>query len=124
MNGERVLTNVTADESLQYVNVPKPLAMKGRSVGGAGVVGSTGLCTIGLLVRMAGRITAFDPSSTPHWFKIDDGSGAVKCLAPNNVSINKLWVRATVTGACSCEMSSGQRQRLIRLRGQGDIQAF
>lgn len=69
-NGERAILfgDVT---DLGAANAIKPLAMPARSL--AGRAGSSGAGNVGLLVKVAGKVTAYGTG----WFTIDDGSGLV-----------------------------------------------
>lgn len=94
----------------------EPFAVVSRALGGKdsgdtpGVTGGTGLNNIGLLVRLAGRVTAVVSDG----FYLDDGSGLtdesehagikVWTGVPNSVSPNTY---VTVTGAVSCRQASG-----------------
>jgi len=111
-----------------------PVAMPVRALGGSdwefnsvtgagqiGVTGGLGLNNIGLLLRVSGRFT----KTGEHTFTINDGSGAVvKCIAPDDVTLNAGWQYATVVGISSCELIGGTTNRLIRVRGGDGIAAF
>ena len=119
-----------------------PLGMPNRSLGGGdfaydpgppeigqqGVTGGTGLNNIGLLVQIWGRVTeieAVDPPAVPTWFKIDDGSGVnVKCVVPDEVTIDSDWDYVVVTGISSCEKIGDDLYRLIRVREESDITPY
>lgn len=135
VDGERVLTQASVvDGTLGTADIPNPLFTSCLFTGGSafglqgGVLGGQGLNNIGLLVRIAGKVTDFEPvtpPAAPSWFKIDDGSGAsVKCLVPSGVAVDPNWAFVAVTGISSCEKSGGDILRLIRVRTADDITAY
>ncbi len=89
--------------------VIKPLAMSGRHVGGADS-GGTGLGNVGLLVRLAGRVTEVVADG----FYLDDGS---KMTDETGLAGIKVWTGSpnsvadrsfvTVTGVVSCRKAAG-----------------
>lgn len=93
--------------------VINPLGMVTRSIGGLG------LCTTGLLVRVAGKVT----SVVSDGFYLDDGSGH---LNPEGGAGVKIWTGSpnsvtkdtfvAVTGAVSCTILSGQSYPVILSR--------
>jgi len=65
---------------VSIADVPQPLAMNNKTIGGGalnantpGVDGGTGLNNIGLLIKTCGKVTYVD--DTNKFFYIDDGSG-------------------------------------------------
>jgi hypothetical protein len=85
--------------------------------GQKGIEGGRGINTIGILVRVSGRITGYEDAESPSWFIIDDGSREkVKCIIPSGISFDKSWSYATVTGVCSTEMTEGKMKRVILIR--------
>jgi len=63
-----------------------------------------------------------DPSATPLWFTVDDGSGtALKVAVPTGVTTPALGAYVRVIGISSCEMESAQLLRLILARYESDI---
>ena len=89
-------------------------------VGQIGVKDGIGLNNIGLLVKTWGHVTDVDPAGA--WFVIDDGSGQpTKCIMPDGATADPDWQFATVTGISSCEFSSNDVNRVIRVRTLDDI---
>lgn len=139
LDGERYIeaTAVDPNTSGWTIDVP-PLGMNNKTLGGGdwhydagtgagqkGITGGSGLNNIGLLVRTWGKVKAFDPSTTPTWFVIDDGSGVdVRCEVPNSVAVHKTWTYVGVTGISSRENIGGVLHRLLRVRTQADITPF
>ncbi len=135
-SGERTLvaSAVTPYECYEA----KPLALANRAMGPA--AGSAGLATDGLLVKVFGRVTGYDPGSGA--FYIDDGSGVpsgvaspatgVKVLkadgtsmvnVPNYVQLvqtNSPCV-AMVTGVVRLDLAGGIIARRIDARSDADI---
>ena len=79
IEGERVVSASSVAVAGNGENVPGPVSMPCRSLGGGpyglytpGVLGGMGLNNVGLLVRCAGRVTGVAPDQT--FFYIDDGS--------------------------------------------------
>ncbi len=112
-----------------------PIGVPLRSLGGVsyqydqstgagqiGVKSGVGLNNIGLLVRVWGRVTEIDPEGA--WFIIDDGSVPAKCLVPDGVTIDPGWDYVAVTGVSSCEVSSGDVNRVVRVRQSSDIVSY
>lgn len=102
---------------------PKPVSMCTRNVGGGtmglqqGVLGSSGLNNIGLLVQTWGRVV----SSESPVFKIDDGFGpGVRCYAPG-ISLPDVGTYVLITGISSCEQGDQGLNSLIRVRNINDI---
>lgn len=108
---------------------PQPLAMVGRSITGGdfgfqkGIPGDTNLNTVGLLIRICGRVTGFDDSAAPpKWFTMDTAGGQqVKVVASTAVKIDMDCARAAVTGICSIEKVNGVMGRVLKIRKEGDI---
>ena len=103
-----------------------PLAMVTKTVGGSALDGSTpgvsdgaGLNNVGLLVRVAGKVTAVVSDG----FYLDDGCGVKD--ETDNIGI-KVWTGTTnsstvgaklgVTGAVSCRSASGKVYPIILMR--------
>lgn len=128
VDGERVLTQASVvSGTLGTAQVPGPLFVIGRSVGGGtgglqqGIADGCGLNNIGLLVRTSGRIVGAESSS----ITIDDGGGVdVKCAIPSGVEIDPAWQYVSVTGVSSCEKIGDAITRLIRVRGQADVVGY
>lgn len=117
-SGERVIDRAVVTLA-DPVDVPAPMGLTNRDLGGAG------LSNIGLLVKVWGRVVEIqstEPPALPTWFRVDDGSGVlVKCLVPSGVAIDPEWEHVTVTGISSCETVEGNLTRLLRVRTQSDI---
>jgi len=93
-----------------------------------------GLNNIGLLVRLAGKVSWVGPDS----FYLDDGSAyddtekpwkspgvpGVKVLLPSGVSAPPVGSCVSVTGISSCYESGGDLYRLLRVRDDKDIVTF
>lgn len=105
-----------------------PVAMTNKALGGAdrpgqgGVIGGSGLNTIGLLVTTTGAVT----SAGSGFFYIDDGSGVndesgqgVRVSA-TGLTLPTVGQHLIVTGICSCVKTSAIN-RLILVRSQADI---
>ncbi|HOM73298.1 MAG TPA: hypothetical protein PLP86_13740, partial [Armatimonadota bacterium] len=72
------------------------------------------LNNIGLLVRTCGKFTY-----------IDDGSGInLKCIVPDDVTLDENWTFVAVTGISSCEMVGDELHRLLLVRSQSDITSY
>lgn len=88
---------------------------------------AVGLNNIGLLVRTSGRV--IKENTTSDSFCIDDGGKSViKCIAPDDVSVDTDWDYISVSGICSCEKinidGNDVFRAVIRLRVQDDISAI
>lgn len=75
-----VLIIISLTAVVSIADVPQPLAMNNKTLGGGalnantpGVTDGTGLNNIGLLVKTCGKVTYVD--DTNKFFYIDDGSG-------------------------------------------------
>ncbi|MGC8862046.1 MAG: carboxypeptidase regulatory-like domain-containing protein [Armatimonadota bacterium] len=139
---ERQISSVTSITRSSSGNPVRPLGMKCRSVGGASVVSGSvtvpgvieenglagvGLNNIGLLVRVAGRVTARVNDTI--W--VDDGSNIrdymgrvgvlVKC--PDSSIPVGVGDFVSVTGIVEGSIPTGwdTNRRSIRLRGWGDL---
>ncbi len=116
---------------------PRPLTMAGRTMGGSaasalapGVGGGTGLHSLGLLARIAGRVSAVSGS----YFWLDDGSGVrdpsgatgvmVRCAAGQTPPPAGAF--AAATGVVEGSIPAGQtlNRRLLRMRSAGDLSVF
>ena len=123
VNGEREISgySVRADTT---GDVPDPLAMVNKALGGAqlnaytpGITGGVGLHNIGLLVTTWGRVS----ESGSGYFVISDGSLAgLKVTVPDAVDEPADTNYVVVTGISSVENGS----RLLRVRKQADIRIF
>jgi len=147
MLGELAITNAT----LMYTmgspeNIPKPLALTLRNLGGGtygsqmGVVGGFGLSNIGLLVRITGKVTSGDENSgwttdaqSRTCIYIDDGSAldsgegitGVKIITSNNyipyyVPLQKGQM-ISVVGNSSVQEIGGLLHPILRLHSESDI---
>jgi len=97
-----------------------PLFVLDKNVGS-----SMGLSTTGLLVRACGRIIEREPSSTPSWFVIDDGSGApVKCVLPEGETVGWDWDYVGVTGISSLRRIEASIFPILRIRTIDDVTVF
>lgn len=134
VNGERVL-RVTAIDPLGYEEVA-PVGLSCKAVGGGGfgllpgstagqkgVNGGAGLNTIGLLVRIWGKVSL--RNVTERTFCVNDGSGAVvKCAAPADTEfvIPSDGSFVSVTGVVSCEADGPENVTpFVRIRSQSDV---
>lgn len=137
-DGERMINATSASGSAGQA-LPA-LGMTSRSLGGAdsagysaadgtgqqGVTGGTGLNNIGLLVRVAGRVTFVDPGG--QFFTLWDGSvvedadghDGVRVSAPG-LTLPALDEFATVTGISSCYKSGADLYPRVLARTAGDI---
>ncbi len=116
-DGERFISAAAAAQNGTGSVRPLGITNRGLEEGG--------LSTVGLLVTLWGRVTEIEQAASPTWFSINDGSAAdIKCLVPDGVNIDPDWDFVTVTGASSCEMVSGGRLPLVRVRNQDDIVSY
>lgn len=135
LSGERVLTGASV-QLTGHQNPIVPLGMSLRNVAsgpffydpstGAGQRGLTSaggsfLSTIGLLVRVSGKVTAVDPS----FLTVDDGSwpvaGGIKVDRTNLPNPVSPLDYVSVTGISSLTMSSGSYEAVIRPRTSPDL---
>ena len=104
--------NATSAQVVKSADAIKPLGACIRSIGGdesgtppegqKGVTGGTGVNTIGLLMRTAGKVKARFPSETPQRFTLDDGSPyQLNCLCLSGVSLPSVGDVCIVTGISS-----------------------
>ena len=116
-----------------------PLALSGTAVGGGdwkvtgtggqlGVEGGHGLNNIGLLVRVAGKVTFIDPGGQffTLWDGADvsdpDGHKGIRVSAPGLIPSGlRLWDFVTVTGVVSCARSGGNLYPLVLVRTAEDM---
>lgn len=84
-NGERIISNPDLLIHNGPYDIPAPVLLRARDLGGGalneythGVNNGFGLHNTGLLVRLAGRVTAVNPGSK--LFAIEDGSGTTNLL--------------------------------------------
>ena len=81
---------------------------------------SSDLSNIGLLVRAFGKIKSVDEATNS--FVVDDGSDVnVRCVLPEQVSLDPSWIYVSITGVASCELVGQELKRVIRVRTQSDI---
>jgi hypothetical protein len=105
-------TKVVADGTA----TPRPIYLSCRDVGGGtmysspgvvaqkGVVDGRGANNIGALIKVCGKVTSVDGSSTPTYFYVSDGSGvSVKVMLQGLTLPGGIGTRVTVTGISSCE---------------------
>ena len=132
--GERVISGATITRT-GSTTAPVPLGITNKSQGGSdwhydadtgagqrGVTGGSGLNNVGLLVRTWGNVKEFDPSTTPAWFVIDDGSGSdVRCEVPSGVAVHRTWSHVAVTGISRLDRVEGDYMRRISVRGADDV---
>ncbi|NLN75047.1 MAG: family 10 glycosylhydrolase [Armatimonadetes bacterium] len=113
--GERaILDAIVADNAPGTLIAP--WLMTGKSIGGSafnvltpGITDGVGLNNLGMLVRIAGKVTTINPDG----LTLDDGSGLFDC---NGASGIKVWTgyssggatHAIVTGIVSCETVDGK----------------
>ncbi|MBI2843133.1 MAG: S8 family serine peptidase [Armatimonadetes bacterium] len=129
VGGERQITAFSVSIT-STTDVPEPVGLTCRDLGGGalneytpGITGGIGLNNIGLLVRIWGKITAYDASS----FTIDDGSSIsgtplqVKAICPDGVAIPQSGV-FSVVGISSLEIVGDNAVPVLRVRKAGDIQ--
>ncbi|MHB9035797.1 MAG: right-handed parallel beta-helix repeat-containing protein [Armatimonadota bacterium] len=126
-NSDKELVITASFTQDRGTGVVKPIAMPNKSIGGGpagsgtgqvGVANGVGLNNIGVLATTFGKYTYVNAQT----FKVDDGSGvSIKCIVPAGVSIAPGWNYVSVTGVVSCEMVTGEVQRLIRVRSASDI---
>lgn len=110
--------------------VVSPVMLVNRSVIGGdsgllkGISGNQDLNNIGMLVTICGPVSGFDdPFHPTAWFKVKEPYGPeVKIVVPSSAKIDKYWEYAIVTGICSAEKVGGQMIRVLKARGQNDLQ--
>jgi len=108
----------------------RPLEIVGRAAGGSakgstpGITGGVGLNNVGLLVRVAGNLTAVVSDG----FYLDDGSGLTDETGNAGIKVwtgdpipNAVGVRLGVTGVVSCRPAAGKVYPMILAR---DVNAF
>lgn len=84
---------------------------------------ASGLNTIGLLLRVWGRIVNYDPSTST--LTIDDGSRTlVECVLPAGEYVNPNWNFVAVTGISSCRKEGSELKRTVLVRSHSDITAL
>ncbi|MCX6345462.1 MAG: DUF6345 domain-containing protein [Armatimonadetes bacterium] len=104
--------NATSAQVVKSADAIKPLGTCIRSIGGVasgippqgqtGVTGGTGLNTIGLLMRTAGKVTEQFPGESPKRFILDDGSPyKLTCLCLSGVTLPSVDDFCIVTGVSS-----------------------
>ena len=142
----KMTTNADGERQIEATDVQmlgsgeaRPLGMNNRSVGGGdfhytagkwpsgqqGVEGGVGLNTIGLYVKVFGRVVAVEPVPEPTWFVIEDGSGGGLKIAygpdPHFPAPN---MYVTVLGVVSCEMPPMHGRPLSEVRAISWSQVF
>lgn len=136
-SGERCIEAVSAEHS--GVGDVAALALSGAATGGGdwqlsgtggqiGVKGGHGLNNIGLLVRVAGKVTFIDPGGQffTVWDGADvsdsDGHKGIRVSVPGLIPSGlRLWDFATATGVVSCARSDGNLYPLILVRTAEDL---
>jgi len=107
----------------------KALGISGKAfVGGdsglqKGIAGKAGLNTIGLLVRVWGKVgqTGGQPGET-RWFMLQEPGGpAIKAVVPTDVPLDPDWESVAAAGICTVERLDGQMAPVLRVRGAADI---
>lgn len=137
VDGVRTLINPVVSNK-DSGSAPKPVLMNTLALGGGaaglqdGVVDSAesgkmaaGLSNIGLLVKVAGKVTAVDFIKS--FFYLDDGSNLSDGsgykgirISLSGTSVPQVGANATVTGICSATMINGRLARFIRPRSADD----
>lgn len=97
----------------------QPALWRAQRPGDLGPLPMSGLSNVGLLVRIMGRVGDPDPASGT--FKIDDGSGAVLCVAPAGLDPGPAGSYALVTGISCVEMQTPHPVPVLRLRDAADF---
>ncbi|MCC6484847.1 MAG: hypothetical protein IT209_08380 [Armatimonadetes bacterium] len=116
--------------------IPAPLTMRSFSIGGTGLLINTnigsaflGSNNVGLLIRMAGKVTYVGTGAEPFFYlddgkALDDGSGhqgvKVQCGSLTKPALGDALI---VTGVSSSESSGTTLRRRILARKQSDIAA-
>lgn len=125
----KIGTNVSGEREIEANEVSGlgplelgPLGMIAKAVGGGdfeytlglwpsgqqGVMGGVGLNSIGLFVRVAGKVIAIEPEPQPTWFRISDGSGGLlKVLYGPDPVYPGLLDNVIVDGVVTCEREGG-----------------
>ncbi|MCE5198629.1 MAG: hypothetical protein ABFD54_09080 [Armatimonadota bacterium] len=84
--------------------------------------GGAGLDDTGLLIRTWGKVSDVDPSETPTWFTVDDGSGnIVKCTVSQGITIDPQWNYVAVTGIASRVKNDTVLSPILFVTKQSDI---
>jgi hypothetical protein len=123
-NGERLIRfgDIT---DLSATLIIDPYGLNGR--GTSGRTNYQGADNVGLLVKLAGNVSA-SGSDSGGWFTLDDGSGLVDALGNKGVLVRCNGVAAptsgfkTVTGISSFEMVGPTKFPVLRVRQPSDIQ--
>jgi len=97
----------------------QPALWRSQRPGDLGPLPMSGLSNVGLLVRIMGRVGNPDPESGT--FQIDDGSGAVLCIAPAGLDPGPEGTFGTVTGISSVQMQTPHPIPVLRLRDTADF---
>lgn len=141
-NGERYIEATTVEEpqepsgktirpfGMKSINAGggdyRPAGGSGTGYGQAGVLNGCGANSVGLLVRITGKVT--DVDTNDGCFTISDGSGATDSADNAGVKVSAVgltlpalnnWV--TATGICSVEKPGGAVYPVVLARGQGDL---
>lgn len=142
LDGERVLSAAQALVTSTGQAAPEPRTMSGRTMGGGAsgrqaavtddayaspAISAIGLGNVGLLARVAGRIVS--PDTAAHVFYMDDGSGlrdgsgkqGVRVYAPG-LALPQAGEFYAVTGIAGATILGGNVVRLLRPRGNSDMQ--
>ncbi|BCW97875.1 MAG: hypothetical protein KatS3mg024_0702 [Armatimonadota bacterium] len=133
--GERFLQADTVTPSGQ--SLVQPVWLRTRDVGGGdwlfdpdtgagqrGVPGGAGLNNVGLLISVAGKVTA----AGPDWFAVDDGSGSPGAsgvgglrISAANVLVPPTGAPVRVTGISSLRTEAGTPAALLFPRTASDV---
>ncbi len=133
VDGERQIDAWTVDILPVSGTAPKPLGMAIKWLGGTqpeGFALGRGPNNVGLLVRVAGKVTDVDADS----FYVEDGSimlaqggySPVRALVmcPAGVAPPEDGTMVAVTGISSCVLDEGNYIRVVRARKESDIQSL
>ena len=85
--------------------------------GQRGMTGGSGLNTVGLLVRIVGKVISANTSN----FTIDDGSIKVKVVVPDGVESPNIGSFVRVAGIASMEIVGSDLNPVLRVRRQDDL---
>jgi len=133
-SSERSITATNVSVTDQLLTPLRPLFTRTAGIGGGdwgsytpGVTGGTGLRNLGLLVKVAGKVTYVGGPDEPFFYiddgcKLSDGSGhiglRVECGSLPKPAL-EYW--ATVTGVSSCRELNGSVIRTLKARRAADI---
>lgn len=122
-NGERVIKYGEITD-LGAASPIKPFVMVGRDLKGR--TGVSGTENLGLLVKIAGNVTA----SGTDWFMLDDGSGLRDGLGKRGVKVICKGITPptsgfyAVTGISTTESYGGRNYPVVRVRSSSDIKPY